>query len=36
MVYEQLKIRTHFCLVMGKLGNALVLVALVLVIFGGF
>jgi hypothetical protein len=36
MVYEQLKIQTHFCLIIGKIGNALALVALVLVIFGGF
>jgi hypothetical protein len=36
MVYEQLKIQTHFCLIIGKIGNTFGLIALAIAIFGGF
>lgn len=36
MKYEEIKINTHFCLILGKLGNAFGLAALGIAILGGF
>lgn len=36
MIYEQIKIKTHFCLIIGKAAQAATLIALAVFMFGGF